>query len=631
MEGAGAIVLFILGVVLGCVIVMLLWMAHPGCIALPTWAGGTGTAAAAASNLTYPGGAYTNMVITDKAGRTIATTGDKGTPSTFTDANGNTKNVLCYMSYYCVDQTPCENNQCIAYGQRCSSGSTIQQASNNMANYNPATTAYTGSTASSTGECCSPYECINGYCGEQKTCVKTGGTCTSDSDCCEGQCTNGICGAQQCQQENYRCGYVYPTQTYTMVAPNRNATYYGECCDPFQCVNNTCVPQNQCVETGKTCGRVQNPSIVTAVVYTNYGECCSTDECVNNVCTPPQECQSGGQACEYATTGPMYTNGTLIDRTWHGECCNGYTCANGYCTTQCAKTGAKCDANVPCCDGSACTNGYCAALQTCQKTNAICGYGPPTAPIYTNNLPVNRTYYGDCCSGDTCVDGYCQPPCGETGGKCSSTLACCAGYCVSGVCATCEPSGYACKADSECCGGYTCQDKKCAKACTENGNKCNRDSECCTGSLCSNGVCRTNTCGEQGQSCGLGVECCSGMECSDNGICVACASVGDTCGGQYTTVGAAGSSCCSTGYCYSGTCKQKTDYMCTDTENGPDYYTEGSATGVYKSSYGTYTDYCSGDTLYEYYCEVPDEYSTIKLATITCPNGCTAGECNQGN
>ena len=590
MEGTNLFVLFIVGFVLGCVLVMLLWMASPACLSIPGISGAAGVAAGTSANLTPASGTYTNMVIRDQGGRTIATTGDKGTLSTFTDENGKKRNVMCYMSYYCVDQTPCENNQCIQKGQRCSL-STMQQASAATANYNPATGAYTGTSATAASQCCSPYECINGYCGETQTCVKSGEKCSTDNDCCQGQCTNGVCGQNTCQQENDRCGNVYPQQTTTTMMVNQQPTYYGECCSPYECVNNTCTPQQACVQTGKICGRVQDSSIVTAVVYKDYGECCSPDECVNNVCGGTQQCVQTGQTC-----GTTYPAGATANYPiQHGDCCAPDQCVNNVCTPQ----------------------------ETCQKTNAICGYGPP---VYTT-VVANRTWHGDCCSGDTCVDGYCQPQCGELNGKCSSTLACCEGYCVASVCQSCEPVGYACKADSECCQGYTCQNGKCS-SCMKQNSECSKDADCCNGLVCFDGTCKLQgACGEAGQTCGLGVKCCEGMECSDNDVCVECAPVGDSCGGQYT--GAGGSSCCSTGYCYSGTCKQKTKYLCEDTETGPDYYSPGSATGVFKGVYGTYTDYCltSASGVVDYYCEVNGENSEIQTAQVTCPNGCSGGAC----
>lgn len=542
MEGTNLLVLFVVGFVLGCTIVMLLWMASPGCI-LSQDSGGEGALAGTPANLTYPGGSSSSMVIRDSSGaRTLATTGDRGTPSTFTDENGRTRDVVCYTSYYCIDQTPCEEEECVQLSQRCGewpAGTGTFTAATNMGG----TTDY--------GDCCDPYRCVDGYCS-QESCVQERGKCTYDNDCCEGQCTNGVCTQEECQQQNDMCGLIYPTQTAT-TAYNPNPVDYGECCPPYECVGNRCGGEEQCVETGETCGTTY-PVGATANYPIDNGECCPPDECINNVCT---------------------------------------------------------------------------SEEPCVETGALCGYGPP---VYSTAAPANRTWHGDCCSGDTCVDGYCQPQCADMGNKCTSTLACCEGYCVSGVCKSCTPGGYDCKKDEDCCQGYSCVDGECGteSACMQQYSECSKDSDCCNGLVCFDGTCQEEgVCGEEGQTCGLQVECCGDLECSDNDICIECAAVGETCGGQYTT-GAPSIPCCSTGYCYSGVCQQRADELCTDTENGPDYYNEGSATGEYQGDYGTYTDYCGGtgaSVLYEYYCEVPGDYSAIELAIITCPNGCSGGQC----
>jgi len=128
-------------------------------------------------------------------------------------------------------------------------------------------------------------------------------------------------------------------------------------------------------------------------------------------------------------------------------------------------------------------------------------------------------------------------------------------------------------------------------------------------------------CGEEAQTCGLAVECCEGMYCSSEDICESCASALESCG--------AGVSCCPGNYCYMGSCVVQTEHFCSDSENGPDYYSPGTASGELDGVYGAYSDYClDSEELVDYYCEVNNEYSPVLEATLKCPNGCLEGSCN---
>ncbi len=78
---------------------------------------------------------------------------------------------------------------------------------------------------------------------------------------------------------------------------------------------------------------------------------------------------------------------------------------------------------------------------------------------------------------------------------------------------------------------------------------------------------------------------------------------------------------------------QSCTVTCTDTDNGQDFYTKGSTTGIdtwkqYKI--GTETDYCSGNSAVEFYCynAVPDR-PYINYGSMTCANGCADGACKK--
>ena len=130
-------------------------------------------------------------------------------------------------------------------------------------------------------------------------------------------------------------------------------------------------------------------------------------------------------------------------------------------------------------------------------------------------------------------------------------------------------------------------------------------------------------CGHEFHTCGLAVECCVGSFCSDDDVCIRCVGVGEACGAQ-----AEGVSCCPGNYCYLGTCKEQTLHFCSDTENGPDYYSAGSASGEFEGEHEVYTDYClDSKTALDYYCQVNNEYSPVLAATVACPGGCKNGAC----
>ncbi|MEM4272156.1 MAG: hypothetical protein QXH30_01070 [Candidatus Bilamarchaeaceae archaeon] len=467
------------------------------------------------------------MVIKDEAGRMLATTGQRGTPSLFTDERGNTRSLICYMSYYCVDETPCEETcggeECVDYGQMCGywPGQAGTAAATNVQ-----------SGGKDYGECCPPYECINGYCGKR----------------------------EECRKENEMCGLVYPSQAYTTAYVNQQPTDYGECCPPYECVNNRCTPAEECVKTGNLCGRVQDPSITTHLAYKDYGDCCEPDQCINNRCAPPEEqCVETGGGCGTYT---YYTGNQKIEN-YLGMCCPPAECVNNVCTEE----------------------------EPCVPTGRMCGYGPATSATYASVQ--NRTWYGDCCEGNICTNGYCVAQCGNAGEKCDDSNPCCSGleceggvctrpcvglgetcavgrieccspyFCVSGKCATCQPGGYACKSDAECCENYFCGDNgRCERysACMKENAECSKDSDCCDGLVCFDGICK-----EEG--------------------------------------------------------------TCTDTDQGKNQYSQGTATGSYQGDYGSYTDYCfatGASMLYEYYCD-GDE---VAVVAMTCPQGCTNGKCN---
>lgn len=561
------VMVFLLGMVAGSILVMLFWMSSPGGTTVDIFNERETLERGEVLNTT--GGV---LVAEDGSGGTIMATGGGGTFATFTDASGQSRDVVCYTSVYCIDRTPCPpcDGECVDLGERCGYWPSQQEQGYLAAAPQDEGTYY--------GECCEPYFCYGGYCSEEREeCVDYGGACRNDSDCCDGYCLDGVCTyEEECVETGETCGMVQDPSIATHVS----YVDYGECCPPDECLNNVCTPPEECMDYGEVCGYVANYSDPTHVGETYYGECCEPYECIDNRCgNPEEECKDYGESCGYVS----YVTGATQAEEFLGNCCEPYECVNNVCdgSEECTDLGGNCKTDEECCEGYVCTDYVCS--NPCADLGETCSEG-----------------YVDCCEG---------------------------GFCVQGICEECKPGGYSCEpGNDECCEGYRCWEFRCTKeeTCSDEGDDCSEDGDCCEGLFCYDGVCSEEIeCGEEGETCGLGVECCEGLYCSENDECVECAGVGETCGDY-----AGGLSCCPDAYCYMGICEEKTDRLCEDEEDGPDYYAQGTATGEYNGDYGTYTDYCQDSrTVVDYYCQVNNEYSPVLAGTVTCPNGCSGGAC----
>lgn len=65
---------------------------------------------------------------------------------------------------------------------------------------------------------------------------------------------------------------------------------------------------------------------------------------------------------------------------------------------------------------------------------------------------------------------------------------------------------------------------------------------------------------------------------------------------------------------------------CVDTDGGQDYYVRGSTTGLNnQNQWTTFTDYCGGNQLQEFWCNYDNK---AILTQHNCPTGCANGKCN---
>ncbi|MFH1222056.1 MAG: hypothetical protein V1492_03150 [Candidatus Micrarchaeota archaeon] len=502
--GFSGLILLLLGLLLGAGIMFsLFYFLGPGC----------------SSKLTLFGtskGTYINQttILQDASGKTLALPGQLGEVTTFTDPNGNRKDVICYTSVYCVDKEcpTCGNQTCgeclqqgdtcgfsgtplttlsyrfdaSAYRGSCCEGmacirGTCQPPSNNCelqdqpCGNGPQIFTAANIPQADYGSCCQGYQCIDGACRLQ-TCVKTGGTCTSASECCENGCVNGICQPpSECVGSDQRCGYG-PSTTITALVPNQS-TFYGNCCEGYQCVSGYCSREGTCVQNEQMCGA--GPTNLATAMVMNYGNCCNGSQCINGVCGA--SCKKSGQC------------------SGQSDCCSGYYCSD---------------------------NMVCTPAQQCAGTSQYCGVD------------------SDCCSGLFCLNSACNSQrCLDNGNKCSASKDCCSGLCRDGVCIqACKTTG-SCTSTADCCSGYYCSDNLvCTKTqtCGDTGATCSPTANtCCSGLSCVNGICGSQTCKTSGGSCKSSTECCSNYYCSANYVCT-------TCSTSYCT---SDEQCCSGFYC----------------------------------------------------------------------------------
>ena len=148
-------------------------------------------------------------------------------------------------------------------------------------------------------------------------------------------------------------------------------------------------------------------------------------------------------------------------------------------------------------------------------------------------------------------------------------------YCPDGVCEAGETCS-SCQQDCGCQSGYTCINSTCQQQCTcgawTNG--------ACNAGGCTNQRQQTRTCTPSG--CDITTQCIADASCVTNPA------------------------------------------SCTDTDGGTNYNITGTVSGYMNNTQYSYTDYCSGSILREYYCS-----GTIPLSSMY-PCNITARQCING-
>src|SRR3989339_451469 len=360
-------------------------------------------------------------------------------------------------------------------------------------------------------------------------------------------------------------------------------------------------------------------------------------------------CENG--ACNSTTCTPNYNN----CGSW-SACTNGskiQTCSQTNCPslpstkTNTESCTATCTPNYNNCGSwSACTNG--SKTQTCSQTNC-----PSLPSTQTNTESCTATCtpnYNNCGSWSACTNGSKTQTCSQTNCPSLPSTQTNTESCT----ATCTPNYNSCTAWSSCTNGsktQTCTQtncplltpiqtntESCTTTCTPNYTNCTAWSACINGSktqTCTQTNCpslpstKTNT-----ESCTTSTACTD----SDGGKIYSTQGVLSYGNKSYTDycyantnyvieyycnesdVGKAEYYLCNGG-CENGACKTNSTNpgTCTDTDGGEIYSIRGTTSKDGSSS----TDFCSGNTLTEYYCGP----NGILTALATCDGGCNAGVC----
>ena len=371
-------------------------------------------------------------------------------------------------------------------------------------------------------------------------CVNLGFKCSSNSDCCSGDCLGGACQPPPCTSDNQGCSS--NSQCCSGTCGNGKCTPLNTTCETL---GNSCTADSQCCSNLCTAGICaqssycgQNGDICTSGADCCGGVCTKTPTTATfGVCSTPQsigaQCSMiDGVVCSGlgADGGTVYIDGGLPQ------------CGGGCCSRSCAPWGptgvlicqpaSGCHpVGDVCTDNNECCGGYGASpTVTCNKAN-------PTDPLGVCSNPTGCKPNGDicrlqtmqcnatdeCCSGnvqtmDTChQDSLGVPRCSYAGDAgcipagadagCSSSADCC-------NLNPCVPNGDA---------GYTCY----PQACVPVSGVCTSNADCCPGGECINGSCKgptdggttdAPTCAGYGQICTQSSDCCNNVPCT-NGRC----------------------------------------------------------------------------------------------------------------
>lgn len=427
-----------------------------------------------------------------------------------------------------------------------------------------------------------------------------GRSCSANTDCSTGHCTNGVCCNVAACTASDQCHNAGTCQAYNQASP-------GNCTNPAKPNGTACTdpnPSNPC-----DVGRCQSGTCTQTAANTGAqcrpagGECDVAEFCqTNQVNCPADTKRPNGFAC---------TDDGLPCST---DLCNG---SSNFCQHAAGNAGTICNASAGVCDvAETCTGSSTACPANVFRPNtfecraASCANGPPavaTLPanctgssaacpsLQTLNCPSNLCA-GNFCSGGCTIDSQCQS----------------GNYCDAGTCTPKQDDGKACTGGNQCTSGNCIDGVCCNTAC---GNGSTTDCQSC------------NQAGREGSCRPLP----SNTTCRGSaGVC----DVAEVCNGSSTACPAdafrSSSTQCRAASCANGTATQAAN--CTGsspacpgvtTNQCSPYLCSGTACGSNCSSDSNcITGYfCGGSTC---------QPKRSNGAACTAANQCTSGQCVDG-
>lgn len=401
-----------------------------------------------------------------KAAGTTCATGNEC--CTFSCIGGSCSSILCTA-----------DNQACGKSEECCGGSCVPDGAGGgkCAPLNGGGPATSGNPCATDNDCASKY-CNNGICTNPSFCVQPDDVCTTNVECCSGNCTKAA-GATlgQCKATPATgAGAGGCTQSGVLCSPGASPTACGGNCCSRSCApfgpsgKSVCQPESGCKLEGNTCradsdccGWSGSPQPVDGPFV------CVKDSSAQEfgVCGKGMSCREPGSLCGKA----LEYDGTTV---------------------------AVCNANNNCCESDGFPSQYCNNNpENCCRRDAL---GIPrclltvgttcTTPVPAGTACVTSA---DCC-GKPCVNGVCGDKCVDKGGECTNTSDCCPGIpCVIAPGAT---KGF--------CGGGTLPDGGVTPdggsqdggnlpdggTCSLYGQQCASSAECCNSIPCTGGTCR---------------------------------------------------------------------------------------------------------------------------------------------
>lgn len=393
---------------------------------------------------------------------------------TFSCTGGTCSNMLCV-----ADNQPCgKDSDCC--GGTCSPDGL---GGGKCAPLNPGGPATGGNPCVNNSDCASKF-CNNGICTNPSFCVQPDDVCTTNTECCSGNCvkaagkTLGTCEATAASG----AGAGGCAQSGTVCTPSSDggAACGGNCCSrscaPYGVAGvNVCQPESGCRLEGNTCR--------------SNSDCCGWSgspapldgpfECVKDsptqefgICGKGGSCREPGAICGQALEADGVTVGVCNAA---NNCCE----SEGYPPNYCNNTPENC-----------CRRDALGIPRCLLKVNIDC-----TAPIPAGSACVTSA---DCC-GKPCVNNMCGDTCVPKGGECTNTSDCCPGiictippgatkgYCGGSILPDGGVSPDAGTTDGGTDGGGNLPD---GGTCSLYGQQCVDSSECCNKVPCTGGTCR---------------------------------------------------------------------------------------------------------------------------------------------